>query len=481
MALTNGDDGVSGSPNSDIVDGRLGRDTFVVEGIRSEFDISFVGGLAYLTDKLTGRTDKLANIQAIKFDDTTIDLFSADQSEIAALYKVVLGRDADDAGLIFWTEQSANGMSLADIALALSQSAEFTAPDTEALVHRLYDDLFDRGGDDAGVDYWVEQINGGASFADVATSFIRSAEFPVNADALFARAPLAVATPWSDAATVLFGDIEGDLAGTAVGRNDTFLESGANLVIFGDATGRLLDEARGGNDMIIGGGTVHGGQNWLIGDAAEILDNAWGGDDDLAVNDYSFSGTYTLIGDALFIGGAGHGGNDLLEGVSMPGARNILYGDAVTLGAGATGGNDMLDAGSVGRVSGVTNLLYGDAETLAAGARGGDDILRSGRGDDEMWGDAAVVESGAITGRDIFVFGPENGKDIIHDFQYRQDKIDVSAYGFRDLDEMNGMIKAYGSHGENILIDFGDGNQVIVIGLPHRVHGASDFIFAVDA
>jgi hypothetical protein len=215
-------------------------------------------------------------------------------------------------------------------------------------------------------------------------------------------------------------------------------------------------------------------------DALDILDNAFGGNDTLLVNDNGFAGTFTLIGDALFIGGAGRGGNDELIGVSTPSAQNILYGDAITLGAGATGGNDRISAGNVGADSDVTNYLYGDAKTLAAGARAGDDVLISGAGNDEMWGDAAEVEAGAITGRDIFVFGPGSGKDIIHDFRPREDKIDVSAYGIHGISELRGKIHAYGSHGENILIDFGDGNEVLVMGLPARAYGSKDFIFAVD-
>lgn len=479
MAETNsGDNHIIGSPASDVVNGGLGEDTFVVVGIRSEFDITFAGGLAYLTDKLTGRTDKIANIQKIQFDDTTIDLFTVDQAEIAALYRVMLGRDADDAGLAFWTEQSAHGMSLADIALAFAQSAEFSQPGAETAVNRLYNDLFDRDGDTAGVGYWAGLINSGASFSAVATSFIRSVEFASNADRLFAKTPEAVSTPWSDDATVVSGNVDGDLTGTTIGINNTLTETGANLVVFGDATGRLLDEARGGHNVILGGLTAEGGQNWLIGDAFEILDNAVGGNDTIFVNDYLLAGTLTLVGDALFIGGDGRGGNDKLSGVSTPTAQNILYGDAINLGAGATGGNDVLEASSAGKSAGLPNFLYGDAKTLAAGARAGDDVLISGSGNDEMWGDAAEIEAGAITGRDIFVFGPGNGQDIIHDFQFRQDRIDVSAYGIHNTREMT--VLGYGSHGENSIIKFGDGNQVIVIGLPARVLSNSDFIFAVD-
>ncbi|MBS7699077.1 DUF4214 domain-containing protein [Chelatococcus sp. YT9] len=463
-----------------MIDGRLGVDTFVVDGIRSQFDVSFVGGIAYLTDNATGHVDKLANIQKIQFDDTVIDLFAVDQAEIAALYKVILGRDADDAGLAFWSEQSANGMSLGDLAHAFIDAAEFEQPSAEVAVTRLYADILGREPDPAGAAYWAGVITDGASFAVVAEAFIRSAEFATSADTVFPRSSWAASTPWADDATILFGETDGDITGTVTVPNHTLTQAGNNLVFFGDATGRLLDEVHGGNNTIVGGITAEGGQNWLIGDALDILDNAIGGNDTLLVNDNGFSGTFTLVGDALFIGGAGRGGNDELVGVSMPSAQNILYGDAVTLGAGSTGGNDRIEAGNVGGQSGMTNHLYGDAKTLAAGARGGDDVLISGAGNDEMWGDAAVVETGAITGRDIFAFGPGNGKDVIHDFRPREDKIDLSAYGIHSLADLNGKIHAYGSHGENILIDLGGGNEVLVMGLPARVYGSKDFIFAVD-
>ncbi|CAH1672116.1 conserved hypothetical protein [Chelatococcus asaccharovorans] len=478
--LTSGDDHIIGSAESDVINGLLGVDTFVVDGIRGQFDVTFVGGIAYLTDNVTGNVDKLANIQKIQFDDTVIDLFATDQAEIAALYKVILGRDADDAGLAFWSEQSAKGMSLSDIAHAFVDAAEFEQPSAEVAVSRLYADILGREPDPAGASYWAGVITDGASFATVAEAFIRSAEFADTADTVFPQSAWAASTPWPDDATVVFGETDGDVTGTAALSNHTLTQAGDKLVVFGDATGRLLDEVHGGHDTIVGGITAPGGRNWLIGDALDILDNAFGGNDTLLVNDNGSAGTFTLIGDALFIGGAGRGGNDELIGVSTPSAQNILYGDAIDLGAGSTGGNDRISAGNVGADSGVTNYLYGDAKTLAAGARAGDDVLISGSGNDEIWGDAAEVETGAITGHDIFVFGPGSGKDIIHDFQSRQDRIDVSAYGIHSLSELIGKIQPYGSHGENIRIDFGDGNQVLVIGLPARAYGSRDFIFAVD-
>jgi hypothetical protein len=65
-----------------------------------------------------------------------------------------------------------------------------------------------------------------------------------------------------------------------------------------------------------------------------------------------------------------------------------------------------------------------------------------------MWGDAQSINGVAasptaptgavVTGADTFVFAPGSGNDDINDFrQSDHDKIDVRAYGFHDIADMN--------------------------------------------
>ena len=101
-------------------------------------------------------------------------------------------------------------------------------------------------------------------------------------------------------------------------------------------------------------------------------------------------------GNDRFYGGAG---NDVLIGGS---GRDTLYGQV---------GDDVLHGGDHNdTLSGGPNddLLYGDGgDDRIFGGRLGKDTLYGGAGDDHLWGRA---------GGDIFVFGANEGRDVIHDF-----------------------------------------------------------------
>lgn len=148
----------------------------------------------------------------------------------------------------------------------------------------------------------------------------------------------------------------------------------------------------------------------------------------------------------------GDSGDDVLRGTSDPDALVGLGGDDVLLG----------------RSDG--DILAGDEgdDTLLGG--GGDDVLLGGSGDDLLSGGTAD---------NTFVFGPNNGEDIIPDFWNGDDnKIDVTAYNilsFADLDIDTDL--------SGITLDFGesigaspDVNTVTLVGVYDL--DASDFLFA---
>ena len=95
---------------------------------------------------------------------------SADQ--IRQLYKDVLGREADEAGLKYWDETGAN---LQDIRKELGKSQEFgeTKDASADQIRSLYKDMFGREADEAGLKYWDET---GANLQDIRKEFAKSAE-----------------------------------------------------------------------------------------------------------------------------------------------------------------------------------------------------------------------------------------------------------------------------------------------------------------
>jgi hypothetical protein len=155
--------------------------------------------------------------------------------------------------------------------------------------------------------------------------------------------------------------------------------------------------------------------------------------------------------------------------------------------------------------------LYGDAQFTDGKSKAGDDTLISGQGNDQMWGDfgSKLTRSSGrdndcdsrdddhesehdgddddgdddhcssnvnnYAGRDTFVFGTDNGKDTIFDFQRGLDKIELKgiAYfqAFNDL-----CIATSESNPANSVIEFLNGNSITLVGV--NCLDASDFVFA---
>lgn len=113
----------------------------------------------------------------------------SNQQFISLLYRTALNREADPAGLAFWTGQLSS-MQRSEVIVAFAESAEHRAvmgepssgslwvADAEALfVARLYDATLDRAPDAAGLVTWLGLLDGGMSLAQVVDAFVGSPEF----------------------------------------------------------------------------------------------------------------------------------------------------------------------------------------------------------------------------------------------------------------------------------------------------------------
>ncbi|MFO1157533.1 MAG: DUF4214 domain-containing protein [Reyranellaceae bacterium] len=95
------------------------------------------------------------------------------QEQIGQLYVAYFGRAADPVGLDYWVTQLNGGLSLTAIANSFAVQPEATAlysylaapavGDPAAFVKAIYNDLFNRDLDAAGLDYWVNQLTAPAS------------------------------------------------------------------------------------------------------------------------------------------------------------------------------------------------------------------------------------------------------------------------------------------------------------------------------
>jgi Ca2+-binding RTX toxin-like protein len=92
---------------------------------------------------------------------------------VATLYRDVLGRTADSAGMNFWVRQLAQGVPAQAVAGSFLESAEYRGIEVDTLYRRI----LARAADRPGRSFWVSQLLSGATETDVALAFLTSAEF----------------------------------------------------------------------------------------------------------------------------------------------------------------------------------------------------------------------------------------------------------------------------------------------------------------
>ena len=99
--------------------------------------------------------------------------------DVDQFYEVLLNRPADAAGQDYWTGELKAGESLDQVKAGILGSNEFynVAGNTEGdFINALYTNELGRPVDAAGLTYWEQQLNGGASRTQVADEVLASPE-----------------------------------------------------------------------------------------------------------------------------------------------------------------------------------------------------------------------------------------------------------------------------------------------------------------
>jgi Ca2+-binding RTX toxin-like protein len=111
-------------------------------------------------------------------------LFGEAPGKVFRLYQATLDRAPDQLGFVGWVDALAAGNTLLSITTGFINSPEFQSVygslDNEAFVTLLYNNVLDRAPDQAGLDAWVAQLEGGASRESVVNGFSESFEFRNN-------------------------------------------------------------------------------------------------------------------------------------------------------------------------------------------------------------------------------------------------------------------------------------------------------------
>lgn len=182
---------------------------------------------------------------------------------IQGIYVALFGRPADPAGLAFFNEATNNGSDLTaigDLASTAEYQARFTGMTNEQIVNSIYQSLFERDGEAAGIDFFVGELEAGRlNINNIAIAILDGAQ---NDDLTTVNAKIAAANLFT---THLDQQVEidayaGDDA-AAIGRTyiDAVTGTDAATEAEADAAILLLLDEQGGQDPDGGNGGGGGG------------------------------------------------------------------------------------------------------------------------------------------------------------------------------------------------------------------------------
>ena len=103
------------------------------------------------------------------------------ESQIQEVYVAYFGRPADVEGKSYWSSSAAGVSSTAEFAGIIHAQSEFQdaygSKKTATQINQIYQNLFSRDADAAGLEYWTAQIgNGTLKLAEIAVHLIYAAK-----------------------------------------------------------------------------------------------------------------------------------------------------------------------------------------------------------------------------------------------------------------------------------------------------------------
>ncbi len=139
-------------------------------------------GTSWATSDTPAGTPGAANQPVTGPEDRTPPILGPAEDQIVRLYQAVFGRRPDAAGMSFWLDRYQSGATLVEVAAAMAGTEEFTNrygsdPTNADLVDGLYQNVLGRAGDAAGRDFWIGSLDDGAlTQAQVIIAFSDSPE-----------------------------------------------------------------------------------------------------------------------------------------------------------------------------------------------------------------------------------------------------------------------------------------------------------------
>jgi hypothetical protein len=175
---------VAAQGDSTIVGGNSGHTVVSAAGKEADYTVTVKSGHAIVSNAKTGMDLDITKVQFLQLDNKEALIFASDtkQAEVASLFETMFGRAADSKGLSFWFAEAAKGTSLVNIAKSMAGSTEYTlSTGTDAaFLNAVYHNTFNRAGDTAGLAFWQDKLAHGMSRTEVASWFAHTAA--VNLD-----------------------------------------------------------------------------------------------------------------------------------------------------------------------------------------------------------------------------------------------------------------------------------------------------------
>lgn len=171
--------------STSILHGGQGNDTVTFNGAQSDYVVEHHEGYSLVTSKAQPDAHAVViNAETLTFSDASLVVqTTAAQTQLSGLYQSVLGRQADYKGFDYWAVEAKNGVSMGDIAVSLINSSEGLKGGANAFngtashdLEALYQGIYGRQSDSAGLAYWANAMNHGMTLAQVADNFVQGAE-----------------------------------------------------------------------------------------------------------------------------------------------------------------------------------------------------------------------------------------------------------------------------------------------------------------
>lgn len=189
------DDHLYGTHGDDHLYGGAGVDVAYYTGQYAQYALSRTSAGVRLTDHdaLRDGDDLLESVERIHFSDLSIALDTTGTAGAAyRMYRAALDREPDHAGLGYWIDLLDRGASLESVARGFIESEEFEGlygieqADGD-FVTKLYNNVLDRNPEQAGYDYWIGILANGTSRESVLARFSESDENISNSVELIAN------------------------------------------------------------------------------------------------------------------------------------------------------------------------------------------------------------------------------------------------------------------------------------------------------